>query len=87
MDGNLHPVDELGDIRERIKALREREAQLRDAILAQACTMDGDNWSAQIKDVVQRRVDPEKVLKMVGRDAYQLVLSTHDVIMVRTTRR
>jgi hypothetical protein len=53
---NRHPVDELGDIRSQIKALKAREEELRRAVI-ESGDMIGDDYEAGLKHSVQQRVD------------------------------
>jgi len=54
---NLPPPDELADIRAKIKDLEQREAVLRQTLLANPDLRTGASWLAEIKTVTQERTD------------------------------
>jgi hypothetical protein len=62
MEQPLHPIDELAEIRERIKALQRREQELREKIIAMnnrhgqayvATVADAHSTSVNIKDITR----------------------------------
>jgi hypothetical protein len=48
MTSNVHPADELADVRSRIKVLEEREGQLREELLSGRVGLEGDDHVAQL---------------------------------------
>lgn len=63
---NRHPVDELADVREAMKVLKTREAELRAAILTHECGLTGDEYEATIKETETERVDTKELKKEFG---------------------
>ncbi|MEZ5716816.1 MAG: hypothetical protein R3D85_17695 [Paracoccaceae bacterium] len=51
---NLHPADELGEIRARIRALQAREADLRQALLDDPGLVRGERFQADIRRQTRR---------------------------------
>jgi hypothetical protein len=49
---NLHPADELADVRAQIRVLEERETLLREELLSGRCGLEGDDHVARL---VRRR--------------------------------
>jgi predicted phage-related endonuclease len=54
---NIPVPDELADTRAKIKALEQREAELKQILLANPDVREGANWLAEIKTVTQNRTD------------------------------
>jgi hypothetical protein len=54
---NRHPADELADIREQIRQLRQREAELRGTLLGGRHDLVGDDYIVAVYDRLQRRID------------------------------
>ncbi len=71
---NRHLVDSLADVRAQIKALQEREAELRDALLqmAEACgpRIAGDEWEAEVKETQTTRLDSLLARARLGPQGY-----------------
>jgi hypothetical protein len=63
---NRHAVDELSDIRARIKILREREQQLRAVILADPEDRAGDEFVAVIGEITTERLDVDLMKAELG---------------------
>jgi hypothetical protein len=64
---NIHPADELHDIRTRIKALEEREAKLRAKLLTGECSLVGDSYVAKLIELDQQRLDLAAARKALGK--------------------
>jgi hypothetical protein len=47
---NRHPVDELAEIRAERRRLAEREAALRVQLLASGADLEGDEYSASVRE-------------------------------------
>lgn len=84
---NRHPVDELGDVRRRIRELQEREAELRRTILAGECDLTGDECEAEIVDKVHERLDEAALKLEFGMTRLRPFLQTKPFQMVRVTDR
>jgi hypothetical protein len=69
---NSHPADEIADIREQIKELKTREAELRNALLnAEQPDRIGQEWIAEIKEWKSHRLDNDALEKHFGTEALQ----------------
>jgi hypothetical protein len=66
MTTNAHPVDELADVRSRIKALEEREGQLRDELLSGRCGLEGDDHVAQLVSTPRAWVSLKTARQVLG---------------------
>jgi hypothetical protein len=58
---NIPVPDELADTRAKIKALEQREAELKQILLANPDVREGANWLAEIQTVTQQRTDLEEL--------------------------
>ena len=47
---NRHPVDELADLRKQMHRTEQRIEELRQLILSGACSLDGDEHAATLKE-------------------------------------
>ena len=63
---NVHPADELADIRAEIKALQFREAMLREHLLAHPEDRTGAAYEAVIDEQSTKRLDREKLEAALG---------------------
>jgi hypothetical protein len=61
---NLPLPDELADLRAKIKALEQREGEIRATLLAEPDTRTGANWLAEIRTVTQNRTDLKELRAM-----------------------
>ena len=69
---NRHPVDQLADVRETIKTLQAREAELKDEIgklMGKADSLGGDEWIARQSLQERKGSIDEARLKAAGIDA------------------
>jgi hypothetical protein len=62
--GNFPPADELADVRDRIAALKAREATLRTMLLSDPSSRQGNKFLAEIVTVTQQRVDLKELRAM-----------------------
>jgi hypothetical protein len=73
--GNRHPVDRLGDIRERRKELDAEEDEVRPVILEMESVEElaGDDWTATIRTFQRtaQRYDMEAIELHFGRAALE----------------
>jgi hypothetical protein len=63
---NRHPADELAEVREKIRALQAREAELRDMLMHGNCGLVGDDHVAVIKTMPRTRIDLPALRKHLG---------------------
>ncbi len=82
---NVHPADELAEIRAEIKALQVKEARMREKLLADRTDLVGDVYEATIEHQKTMRLDQEKLAKALGDLAPFKSEST--LVMVRVKRR
>ena len=68
MTTNIHPADELHDVRAQIRALTEREAELRTKLLTGECGLVGDDYRAWIAEQAQVRLDVAAARKALGKE-------------------
>lgn len=61
---NIPVPDELAEVRAQIKALQQREAELRALLLANPDIREGANWLAEIKVAKQNRTDLKELRAM-----------------------
>jgi hypothetical protein len=61
---NRHPADDLADVREELKRLGEREAVLREYLIAHPDDRHGARFVAELKDVTTARVDLKELRAM-----------------------
>jgi hypothetical protein len=64
---NRHPVDELIEVRAKLKALQEREEELRQQILDGTCTLQGDFHVARIREAKVTYVKQQELIEHFGR--------------------
>jgi hypothetical protein len=63
---NIHPVDELADVRSRIKALEEREGQLREELLSGRVGLEGDGYVARLVDQQRAWINLRSARRALG---------------------
>ena len=83
-DANRHPVDQLGDVRAEIRALREREALLRSEVLESKAGLVGDEYEATLFRSIVERVDVALMKRELGMQFLQPFLREQVVNTVRT---
>lgn len=95
LPSNRHPVDQLGQIRETIKTLQEREKALREEISAAmggADSLGGDEWIAR-QSMSERKgaVDVNELLHFLDVDEEKFDATFRKpnttVFTIRTERR
>jgi len=84
--GNRHPVDQLGDIRQQIKTLQEREQVLREELFATG-DLIGDEFEAEIRHSAQQRLNDQAAIKLFGRVTLAPFLRRIEFDVVRLRRR
>jgi hypothetical protein len=61
---NLPIPDQLAHVRERIKALQDREAELRQYLIDHPDDRHGNAWAAEVKTVTSQRLDIKELRAM-----------------------
>jgi hypothetical protein len=61
---NIPVPDELADVRARVKALEQREAELKAILLTDPSARTGAAWIAEIKEIETNRVDIKELRAM-----------------------
>lgn len=87
---NRHPVDQLADVRESIKTLQAREAELKDEIgklMGKADSLGGDEWIARQSLQERKGSIDEARLKAAGIDADAFRKPPVTSIVLRVERR
>ena len=81
---NRHPADELGDVRERIAEFKEREAELREILIAATdAERIGDEWIAHVSEQHKRLLDREALTEHFGAEALQPFMRESVVTMLK----
>ena len=83
-NGNMHAVDELASVREKIAELKKIEAELRDRVLNNPYDRVGDIYQAEVMQSTQSRICQEKVKELVGD--LDRVKKSVDVTFVRLNK-
>ena len=83
---NRHPADQLADVRAEIRALQQREDELRRQ-LVESGDLTGAEWKAQIVNRTQERLDCDAVIKHFGKTALQPFLKRLEFEQVYLKRR
>lgn len=87
---NRHPVDQLGDVREQIKALQERETELKEqvsAMMGAADSLGGGEWIARQTRTTRKGAIDAKALEKAGLDPDRFRKPDSDVKTIRCERR
>jgi hypothetical protein len=87
MTVNRHPIDELGDLRAQIKALKAREEELRRAVI-ESGELVGDEYEASLKHSVQERIDVPLLKREIGLERLKPFLRplACDVLRIKPKR-
>ncbi len=84
-------VDDLGETREKISALKKLEGIYKEALKARLDdgqqTVDGDKFSALIEETTQSRLDQDKVKASLDPDVLATCYKEISFTTIRTTRR
>lgn len=84
---NRHPVDELVEVRERLRELEQHHDWLRDQILAGECGLVGDEHEASITVRTSERLDLAKIKAELGVEALRPFMTEREVRYVRTRQK
>lgn len=80
---NRKPADELADVRERMKALREREAILREQMISGDVDLTGDSYEVIISKTKTEKVDTAAMKRELGLKALRPFLTTVESTFVK----
>ena len=83
---NRHPVDELSDVRAQLRALKDREDELRAHLLTCSDRV-GDEYVATVAERQGLRLDRGKLEKRFGKAAVDACCVASSVRMVRLARK
>jgi hypothetical protein len=87
MTSKRHPVDELADIRAQTRALAEREANIRGAILLGECGREGNEYRAFIATYWHERLDKRALRRHFGAERLKRFMVSHELEQVRLERK
>ena len=76
---NMTPADELGHIRDEIRRLKAREAELRQEILATG-DASGSDYTVEIKEQTRRNFDRTRLPQDIQDDPAYWKVSTTQVV-------
>jgi hypothetical protein len=65
---NIHPADELAAAREEIKIMTKRADELRDMLLAEGASLEGDQHNAVIVPGSRETLDRKAIEEAFGAD-------------------
>ncbi len=83
LTNNRHPVDELADIREQMKPLKQREEELRQMILDGECEAEGNEYVATVTVAVREKLDEAKLKKELGMAMLRPFVRASEIKTVR----
>ena len=66
---NVHPADELAEVREKIKTLSARADTLRDKLLEDGADLKGDEYTAQLHPGTRETLDRKALVETYGEAA------------------
>lgn len=84
---NRHPVDELADIRDAIKRLKDREDEIRKLIIEGSCSSLGDQYSATIQTTSSERVDTKALREKLTSAELSKFLKVTMSTVVKVSKR
>lgn len=93
---NRHPVDQLAETRAQIKALQDRESELKERVIdmladrpqrGETQTVDGDEFQAAISLVESERLDRQAVEKALTPSKFAKCLKKASSVTVRVNPR
>jgi len=87
---NIHPVDELAEVRAKIKHLQDREGDLKDVIskmMGGADSLGGDEFIARQVLTERKGSLDEKAMKAAGIDTDRFRKPASAVLSLRIERR
>lgn len=84
---NIHPADELSAVREEIKILESRADELRDQLLADGASLEGDQYLAHIIPSKRESLDRKAITEAFGEAAVAPFVKTTNYKTVKLTER
>ncbi len=84
---NRAPADELVDVREKIRYLKDREEFLRGRMLAGECSLVGDDFEVVISKTKSERLDTAAIKREFGLATLRPFLTTVETCFVKTRKR
>lgn len=85
---NIHPADELFTLRAQIKALQEREAELRDALLASNdAGREGAEYRAFVIPSTRETLDKTAITLALGKDVIEPFLKRSEVKTLKLAKK
>lgn len=66
---NIHPADELSAVREEIAILEKRGNELRDILMAEGASLQGDQYTAMIVPNKRETLDRKAITEAFGEEA------------------
>ena len=73
---NVHPADELAEVREKIKTLTARADSLRDKLLEDGADLRGDEYTATITPGTRETLDRKAITEAFGEEAVAPFIKT-----------
>jgi hypothetical protein len=84
---NIHPVDELAEIREKLRELQAREKTIRDMILTEECSQEGAAFYARVTTQSRESLDAAAVKKEFGLERLRPFLKASEISIVKLVSR
>jgi hypothetical protein len=85
---NVHPADELYDLRAKIKVLQERETELRDVLLAgNDASREGAEYRAFVIPSVRETLDKNAITLALGKDVIEPFLKKSEVKTLKLAKK
>jgi len=80
---NIHPADELSDIRAEQKRLEKRADELRDQLLADGADLKGDFYTAVLVPGVRETLDRKAITEAFGEAAVKPFIKSTSFVTVK----
>jgi hypothetical protein len=87
MKANRHPIDQLADLRAKIRELKDREDALRRVILGGRCSLVGDEFEATIKKQITSRLDQSAAIRELGLERLRPFMTSSETTVIRVRER
>jgi hypothetical protein len=84
---NIHPVDDLAQVRAAIKELEGREAKLKTAIMADPKLREGAEYRAFIQESKRNTVDKEALIAAFGEKFLEPFTRTTEVKSLKLAKK